>query len=336
MIGLDLAKNVFQVHGADASGACVYSKKLRRSQVLDFFAKQEPCIVVMEACAGAHYWSREIAKLGHDARQVAPSYAKPFVKRGKNDAVDAEALVEAGQRPNMRFVAVKSEEKQASALVLGVRDTFVRQRTQLINALRGHLGEYGIVAPQGPQHVKSLIAAVEDPASGVPAAARKPLAALVEMLRMLTRHIAEHDAEIARRAKDDETARRLTTIPGVGPIIATASEALAPPPEMFKRGRDFAAWLGIPPLQHSSGGKERPGKSSKMGCKTLRRLLILGAASVVRQAVKKGAPAGSWLARMLARKPRALVINALANKMARIIWALLAKGGVYRAPVTAA
>jgi transposase len=333
---LDLAKNVFQAHGATASGAVVFRKKLRRDQVLAFLAGQPRCVVAMEACASAHYWGRAIRELGHEVRLIPPAYVKPFVKRQKNDMADAEAICEAAQRPTMRFVAVKSEAKQASSVIFRTRDLLVGQRTQIINALRGHSSEYGLIAPQGPSHVERLIAHIEDPASGIPDAARSCLARLVEMLRLLQVQIAALDREIAERAKADDTARRLMTVPGIGPLIATAIEALAPPSETFRSGRDFAAWVGLTPLQHSTGGKERLGRTSRMGERTLRRLLIIAASGVVRWARRKGVPAGSWLARMLARKPPMLVIVALANKMARIAWALIAKGGIYRAPAVAA
>jgi transposase len=335
-IGLDLAKNVFQVHGADASGAVVFRKKLQRAQVLSFFSAQPPCTVAMEACGGSHHWAREISKLGHQVRLIPPTYVKPFVKRQKNDAADAEAICEAAQRPTMRFVTVRSEVAQAATLVFRARDLLVRQRTQIINALRGHLAEFGIVVAKGPVHVQHLVRAVEDPDALVPEIARPVLGVLVETLRSLDDRIALLDREMTQRAKADETARRLMTVPGVGPIIATALTALAPPAETFKCGRDFAAWVGLTPLQHSTGGKQKLGATSKMGERTLRRLLIIGASTVLRWAARNGAPAGSWLARMLARKPPMLVRVALANKMARIIWALMAKGGIDQAPGAAA
>jgi len=335
-IGLDLAKNVFQAHGADAAGAVLFRKQLRRAKVLSFFAKQPACLVAMEACAGAHHWAREIGKLGHTVRLIPPAYVKPFVKRQKNDSADAEAICEAAQRPTMRFVAVKSEIQQASAVVFRARDLLVRQRTQTINALRGHLAEYGLVVAQGPAHTTKLIEHVEDPTSDLPEAARLALAMLVDTLRSLEERIEHLDVEIARRAREDEDARRLTTIPGVGPVTATALVALAPSAATFRKGRDFAAWLGLTPLQRSTGGKQKLGATSKMGERTLRRLLIIGASAVVRHAARRGVPEGSWLGRMLARKPRMLVIVALANKLARIVWALMARGGIYRAPAVAA
>jgi len=334
-VGLDLAKMVFQAHGADVLGRVVFRKTLRRPKVLEFFGKLSPCVVAMEACGGAHHWAREIGRLGHTVRLIPPRYVKPFVKRQKNDASDAEAICEAAQRPTMRFVAVKSEAAQASAVIFRTRDLLVRQRTQHINAVRGHLAEYGLVAAKGPAHLPKLIALIEEPSCGLPEAARAMLTVLINMVKILNEQIARLDQEITRRAKAEDIPRRLMTIPGVGPITATALAALAPPPEMFRKGRDFAAWLGLTPLQKSSGGKQKLGATSKMGERTLRRLLIIGARALVRQTTRRAPPPGSWLARMLARKPRMLVIVALANKMARTVWALLAHNEVYKAPVVA-
>ncbi|MET3583874.1 transposase [Mesorhizobium robiniae] len=260
---MDLAKNLFQAHGSDALGAVLFRKKLRRDHVLEFLASQPACTVAMEACAGSHYWAREIAKLGHDVRLIAPGYVKPFVKRQKNDAADAEAICEAAQRPTMRFVAVKSEEEQAAAMVFRVRDLVVRQRTQTINAVRGHLAEFGLLAAQGLFHVTKLVAAIEDKDSAIPEAARPILSLLVEQLRSLDERVAMLDREIARRAREDAEARRLMTIPGIGPITATALAALAPSAATFKRGRDFASWLGLTPLQRSTGGKQKLGETSR-------------------------------------------------------------------------
>jgi transposase len=279
----------------------------------------------------------QLAQLGHQVRLIPPAYVKPFVKRQKNDANDAEAICEAAQRPSMRFVAVKSERQQAAALVFRTRDLLVRQRTQLINAIRGHLAEYGWIAPKGPSHVAILADLLKDEemASSLPEAARAMFRLMLDLLAGLAGKIAALDKEIARRARDDEVSRRLMTVPGIGPISATAIAALAPPAETFAKGRDFAAWLGLTPLQRSTGGKRKLGATSKMGERTLRRLLIIGSSAVVLQASKRGAPRGSWLEQMLARKPRMLVTVALANKMARIIWALLVKQENYRAPVAA-
>jgi transposase len=335
-IGLDIAKHVFQAHGAEVSGQAVFRKKITRTKLIDFLASQPRCLVALEACGGAHYWGREISKLGHTVRLIPPSYVKPFVKRQKNDAADAEAICEASQRPSMRFVAIKDEEQQANGVVFRARDVLVRQRTQCINALRGHLTEYGWVVPKGTSHMATLIDQIEDPNCSLPKSACAVLAVLVTTLKSLEENIAILDAEISRRSREDAIARRLMTIPGVGPISATAIAALARPVETFRTSRDFAAWLGLTPLQRSTGGKQRLGATSKMGERTIRRLLIIGASAVVSQARRRGAPAGSWLARMLVRKPRMLVMVALANKTARIIWALLAKGEVYRAPAAVA
>jgi transposase len=335
-IGLDIAKHVFHAHGADEQGRAVFSKRISRGKLLDFFAAQPSCTVALEACGGAHHWARQLAQFGHEVRLIPPAYVKPFVKRQKNDAIDAEAICEAAQRPSMRFVAVKSEQQQAAGLVFRTRDLLVRQRTQLINAIRGHLTEYGWIAPKGPSHVAMLADLLEEKmARSLPEAARAMFRLMLDLLAGLEGKIADLDKEIARRAREDEVSRRLMTVPGVGPISATAIAALAPPAETFVKGRDFAAWLGLTPLQRSTGGKQKLGVTSKMGERTLRRLLIIGSSAVVQQASKRGAPKGSWLEQMLARKPRMLVIVALANKMARIIWALLVKQENYRAPVAA-
>jgi transposase len=333
-IGLDIAKHVFHAHGADATGRAVFSRRLTRGKLLDFFASQPRCVVALEACGGAHHWARELQAMGHEVRLIPPAYVKPYVKRHKNDAVDAEAICEAAQRPSMRFVAVKTEAQQAAALVFRTRDLLVRQRTQLGNAIRGHLAEYGWVAPKGAAHLAILADLLDDEIGDtLPEAARPMFAMMVDMLADLDRRIAQLDKEIARRAREDEVARRLMTIPGIGPITATAIAAIAPPAETFAKGRDFAAWLGLVPKQASTGGKQKLGAISRMGERTLRRLLIIGSSAVVLQASKRGAPAGSWLEGMLARKPRMLVTVALANKTARTVWAVLVKQEDYRAPV---
>jgi transposase len=330
MIGLDLAKNFIQAHGADATGKVLFRKKLRRSQLLPFLAEQPACVVAMEACAGAHHVGREAHKFGHEAKLMPAHYVKPFAKRGKSDRIDAEAVVDAASRPNMRFVAVKSAEQQAAVIVFRTRDLLVRQRTQSINALRGHLAEFGLVAPKGRGHLPELAALIDDAAT--PQAARPMCLMLMEAIESLDARIKMLDREIRRRAKADAESRRLMTVPGLGPILSTAVPALAPPPESFRKGRDFAAWVGLTPLQRSTGGYERIGKTSKMGERTLRRLFMLGAAALVRQAVRTGAAQSPWLARMLARKPRMLVITALANKLARIAWSVMRNAEDYRAP----
>ena len=335
-IGLDIAKQIFHAHGADASGAPMFSRRITRQKLVQFFASQPRCTVALEACAGAHHWGRELMKLGHEVRLIPPAYVKPFVKRQKNDAADAEAICEAAQRPTMRFVPVKSEEQQASAAVFRARDLLVRQRTQLLNALRGLLAEHGWVAPKGLFHAGAMMARIEDPSCELPQSARDVFLVMIASIKDLDERIRLLDREITKRAREDETARRLMTIPGIGPITATALVALAPAPESFRKGRDFAAWVGLTPLQRSTGGKSKLGSITRMGERTLRRLLILGSAAVVLQASRRGAPRGSWLEQMMTRKPRMLVTVALANKTARIVWAVLASGEVYRAPAVAA
>lgn len=336
IIGVDLAKRAFQAHGAAADGAVVFRKKLSRAQVLAFLAQQPRCIVAMEACATAHGWGREIEKLGHVVRLIPPRYVKPFIKRQKNDTADAEAIAEAASRPSMRFVAVKSEAQQARAMVFRTRELLVGQRTQLINALRGHLAEHGVVAPQGPAQLKRLADALEAGASQLPATVREMGILYLEQIETLTGRIDALEKRLRREASYVETAQRLQTMPGVGPITAMAIESFAPPMETFRCGRDFAAWLGLVPRQHSTGGKQKLGRTSKMGQRDIRRLLIIGAMTVVRWAARTGAPEGSWLARMLKRKPKMLVAVALANKMARSVWAMLTRNEDYRDPVSAA
>ena len=336
IIGLDLAKRVFQLHGAGGDGSMAFRKKLSREKVLVFLAEQPRCVVAMEACGSAHHWGRAIRDIGHEVRLIPPVYVKPFVKRQKNDAADAEAIAEAASRPTMRFVAVKTEEQQARAMLFRTRDLLVRQRTQLINALRGHLAEYGIVAPQGPAKLTVLVQAIEDSGTSLPLLAVELARVYFDQIDRLSEKIAELEKATAHEAARGEMTRRLQTVPGVGPITAMAVETFAPPMEVFKRGRDFAAWLGLVPLQHSTGGKQRLGKTSKMGQRDIRRLLIVGAMAVVHGACRKGAPEGTWLHRMLTRKPRKLVAIALANKMARSIWAMLTKEEDYRVPVAAA
>ena len=272
IIGIDLAKRSFQLHGARADGSVAFRRKVSRERLLYILGAQQRCVVAMEACASAHYWGREILKLGHDVRLVPPIYVKPFVKRQKNDAADAEAICEAAQRPTMRFVAVKGEEQQARAMLFHTRDLLVRQRTQTINALRGHLAEFGVVAPQGVAHVGRLASALEDPGSGLPGAVRALGGVLLGQIADLDAKIGGLEKELRACARQDEQAARLMTIPGIGPINAMALQAFAPPMESFRRGRDFSAWLGLVPRQHTTGGKPRLGRISKMGQRDLRRL----------------------------------------------------------------
>lgn len=342
IIGVDLAKQVFQAHGAAADGSVIFRRKLPRKRFLSFLAAQPRCIVAMEACATSHNWGREIERLGHSVRLIPPIYVKPFVKRQKNDAADAEAIAEAASRPTMRFVTIKTEAQQARAMLFRTRDLLVRQRTQTINALRGHLAEHGVVAPQGAVQVKRLADAINEDTSHLPTMVRDLGQLYLEQIESQTAKIGDLDKRLRTAAAQAETPRRLQTMPGVGPITAVAMETFAPPMEEFRRGRDFAAWLGLVPRQHSTGGKARLGKTSKMGQRDIRRLLIIGAMAVVKAAVRRGVPSdtdgeSAWLSRMLAKKPRMLVAIALANKMARGLWAMMTKEQNYRDPaVTAA
>jgi transposase len=334
-IGLDLAKNVFQIHGVDDDGRTVVRRKLRRSEVEDFFRAQPSLIVGMEACGGAYYWARVLEGLGHRVRLMPPAYVKPYVKRGKTDAADAEAICEAVTRPTMRFVPVKSEAQQAAGTELKVRQMLVQQRTRAVNALRGHLAEFGIIAAKGMGKVADLTTILrDDDDQRLPSAARKALLELAGEIEALEERIDRLEAGMVRRSRTDETARRLATIPGVGAITAIALQAMVPDPNGFQSGRHFAASLGLTLRAHSSGGKERLGRISRQGNATLRSLLVLGATARLRYA--KRAPAGTdWPTRLLARRPFKVAAVALANKMARIAWALLAKGGTYRTPATA-
>ncbi len=330
IIAIDLAKNSFQVHGAKASGSVVYRKKLSRGKLLSFLASQPSCMVAMEACGSAHYRSREIMTLGHEVRLVPPIYVKPFVKRHKNDAADAEAISEAAQRPTMRFVAVKTEARQARGMLFRTRDLLVRQRTQTMNALRGHLAEFGVVAPQGVARIGRLGGALEDPDADLPEPVRELGRLFLEQIDELGEKIHGLDKKLRACAREDEEAARLMTIPGIGPITALAIQAFAPPMESFRRGRDFSAWLGLVPRQHTTGGKPRLGGISKMGQRDLGRLLITGAMAVIRHATRRGAATDPWLAGMLARKPKMLVAVALANRTARIVWAVTTRKEIYR------
>ena len=335
-IGVDLAKNILQVHGASMTGEVKFRKKLTRPQFLKFMAEQPPAVVVMEACGGAHYWARVMAEFGHEVSLIPTQYVKPFVKRQKNDAADAEAIVVAAQRPEMRFVKPKSEQQQARAMLFRGRERLVRQRTELVNALRAQLYEFGHTVPQGIGHLKRIEAIIEAPNSDLPLLVREECRELLEMIAERRVRIAAKIKKIEALAAEADTARRLRTMPGVGPLTALAVEAFAPDMTSFKRGRDFAAWLGLVPRQRSSGGRERLGRVSKAGQADIRRLLIIGAMSRLNWLGRKSILEGSWLARMLAKKPRMLVAIALANKMARAIWAMLTKKEDYRAPALAA
>lgn len=336
MIGIDLAKNVFQVHGASMTGELKFRRKLSRLQFRKFMADHPVATVVMEACGSAHYWAREMARHGHEVKLIAPQYVRPFVKRQKNDAADAEAIVIAAQRPEMRFITPKAEEQQAQALLFRGRERLVRQRTELVNALRSILYEFGHPTPQGIGHLKQIEAIVEAENSDLPVLVREECLDLLLQVAEKTQRIETRTKQIGALAAQTDTARRLQTMPGIGPMSALAVEAFAPPMESFRRGRDFAAWLGLVPRQHSSGGKERLGRISKAGQADIRRLLIMGAMSRLNWLGRKTISERSWLSRMLARKPRMLVAIALANKMARAIWAMLTKEEDYHNPAQAA
>ena len=330
-IGLDIAKHVFQVHGVDAAGAVVIRSKLRRSDVLAFFERTEPCLVGIEACATAHYWARSLMALGHTVKLMPPTYVKPYVKRQKNDAADAEAICEAVTRPTMRFVPVKGQEQQGVLVLHRTRDLLIRQRTMLINALRGHLAEFGIVVRQGRAGVATLVALVEDGEPGlIPAVARDALLAVVDQLRDAHERIGVIERKIQAWHRSNEQSRRLETIPGIGPITASAIVATITDVSLFSSGRELAAWIGLVPRQNSSGGKERLGHISKKGDPYIRRLLVIGAHSVLRFARNGKASTTRWATALLARKPYKLVAVALANKMARIVWALLTRNEEFR------
>lgn len=336
-IGLDLAKNVFQVHGIDATGQVVVQRQLRRSQVIEFFKKFPPCLVGMEACATAHYWARELTKLGHTVRLMPASYVKAYVRRQKNDAADAAAICEAVTRPSMRFVPVKTAEQQAALMLHRSRDLLVRQRTQLINAIRAHLAEIGLVAASGVDGLKSLLVIVREAgeAGGLPVPMRQSLQALVDQLAALQEQIGTLERSIHAQHRVSEASQRLETIPGIGVIGATAIAATVADPSAFNSGREFAAWIGLVPRQNSTGGKQKLGGISKQGDRYLRRLLIVGATAVIRHA-RTHPEKHPWIMKLLAKMPAKKVAVALANKMARIAWAILAKGGTYRAPALAA
>ena len=331
-IGLDIAKSIFQVHGVDAEGAVVIRKRVGRAKVLEFFGNLPPCLVGMEACATAHQWARELKILGHDTRLMPPSYVKAYVKRGKNDAADAAAICEAVTRPSMRFVPIKSVEQQGALMLHRTRDLLIRQRTQLINALRAHLAELGVVAAKGREGLQQLITAVTKSSDErLPIDARFACRTIAAELQALQIQIAGLEKRITQTHRANAESKRLDAIPGFGVILSTAVAATMTDPSAFKTGREFAAWIGLVPRQNSTGGKERLGAISKQGDRYLRRLLVVGAISIVRTA-RMWPDKYPWVIDLLGRRPAKVVAVALANKMARIAWAVLAKGENYRAP----
>lgn len=336
-IGLDIAKSVFQVHCINVEGAAIVRRQLRRGRVLQFFAKLPPCLVGIEACATSHYWSRELQALGHTVRLIPPAYVKPHVKRQKNDAADAEAICEAVQRPNMRFVPTKTPDQQACLMLHRTRHLLVRQRTAISNTIRAHMAELGIVAPVGRRGVDQLLEMAsdsEDPR--IPGMARQCLQALGEQLKMLKSQILDFDRRIMTWHRSNEMSRRLDDLPGVGPALATALVASVADPKAFKSGRDFSAWIGLVPKQNSSGGKEKLGNITKAGDRYLRSLFTAGALAVIRYAKIHGTKHRPWLTSLLERKPTKVAAIALANKLARMAWAMMATGQSYREPVALA
>jgi transposase len=339
-IGLDIAKNVMQVHGVDASGAVGLRQRLSRAKTLDFFKRLRPCLVGMEACGSAHHWARQIAALGHEVRMIPPVYVKPYVKRSKTDAADAAAICEAVSRPHMRFVPVKSEAAQALALIYKTRGLLVAQRAALANSLRAHLGEFGIIAAQGPAGMTALTAVVRAGDARLPELAREGLSALADAMQATEAQTGKLDARIAAMIKGDAACRRLQAVPGVGPVAAGTLTALAGDLSRFRSGRDFAAWLGLTPRQNSSGDKVRLGKITKAGDKGLRTLPVMGALAVIRhtrgnpaKGIKPLASAGraaEWLSGLLARRPPLVAAVALAAKTARIVWAMITRGETYK------
>ncbi len=325
---MDTSKHVFTLRGVDERGNTVLRRELRRQQVEPFFAKLPPTEVVLEACGGSHRWGRRLSGLGHRVRLIPPQYVKPFVKRGKNDDKDAEAMIEAARRPNMSFVAVKSAEDQAAAMILSVRELLMKQHTQLVNALRGHAAEFGLIAAKGTGHVAALLERIAaDPAVAEPA--QEMFTELGERIAELAMRLTALDRKLAKLHKSNPVSQLLAEVPGIGPIGAL-SLAMTVDASQFKSGRHFAAWLGLTPKQHSTAGKPRLGGISRQGNERLRQLLVLGATSVVKLANPGHRFGTTWLLGLLQRRPKKVVAVALANKMARVVWAMMTSGEAYR------
>lgn len=330
-IGLDLAKHWFQIHGIDAAGKVVVRRRLRGAEVVAFFRRQGPCLVGMEACATAHHWARELIALGHEVKLMPPAYVKAYVKRNKNDAADAEAICEAVTRPSMRFVPVKDVDQQSVLMMHRARNLLVRQRTMLVNALRAHLAEFGIIAPQGLRHIERLAGAIEEDSPALPELARSILRLVVAQLNDTQAKVRQIEAKLAKWHRSNRVSKLLATVPGVGIMRASAIAATVSDPNLFRSGREFAAWLGMTPRQNSSGGKERLGRTSKRGDKYIRCLLVAGAVAVLRHARNRATKDAEWVRALLARRPAKVVAVALANRTARIAWAVIARGEAYRA-----
>lgn len=330
-VGVDLAKLVFQVHGVNRAEKVQQRKQLRRSQMLGYFGKLEPCLIGMEACGGAHYWARELSKLGHDVRLMAPQFVKPYVKSGKNDANDAEAICEAVGRPTMRFVAIKTVEQQVIQAEHRIRSRLVKSRTALTNEIRGFLAEFGVIVAKslGPLR-RALPELLEDAENGLPGDFRVLLMGLSEELRALDERIAAFDARIAQVAREDDRIKRLLEIEGIGPITASALVAAVGDATQFNSGRDMAACFGLTPRQHSSGGKNRLGRISKRGDKYIRMLLVHGARAALKAAQNKGDGRSRWVKNLADRRNKNIATVALANKNARIAWSVLSRGESYR------
>lgn len=333
-IGLDIAKRWFQIHAVDGAGCEVLNRKLPRDKLLGFLAALPSCDVALEACSSSHYWGREIRRLGHRVSLISPNYVKPYLKRGKSDAHDARAICEAASRPDMRFVRVKSEEEQAALTQHTSRQLLVEQRTAVANSLRGQLAEFGVIEKKGIENVGELVRMLDDndeDLAQIPSSALTVMKILADQLRAVDAHLAAIDEQIEAWQRESATAQALRTIPGVGTLISAALAAYVPDPSMFRSGRDFAAWLGLVPRQNSSGGKERLGRITKQGNPYLRRLLVLGATASLRWLQKRADPLAVWSTRLLHRRPARLVTVALANKMARIAWAIMTTGELFRA-----